>query len=106
MSAGRAWPAAIGAMLLLTGGSGFAAEYVIVIDAMKFAAPPADLQAGDVIIWRNEDIFRHTATDRGGSFDIDLEPGAENRLTLETAGAFEVYCRFHPGMIVSLMVEP
>ncbi|MFD2646505.1 amicyanin [Devosia albogilva] len=105
MSSGRLLPALLAGLVLLTSPA-LAEEYVIVIDAMKFAAPPDGLKENDVIVWRNEDIFRHTATDRGGSFDMDLEPGAEARLTLAAAGTFEVYCRYHPGMTLDLVVEP
>jgi plastocyanin len=97
--------ALIAGMMLAT-ASTVAEEYRIVIDAMKFAAPPHPFKAGDVIVWRNDDIFRHTATDRSSSFDIDLEPGTEARLTLAASGTFEVYCRFHPGMTMKLIVEP
>ena len=42
----------------------FAADYTIVIDKMKFGPVPAELHAGDTIIWQNNDIFRHSATAR------------------------------------------
>ena len=67
---------------------------------------PAELPVGDVIIWRNNDMFRHTATDRDGSFDVDLPPKAEARLVLESAGSIEFYCRLHSGMVGTLTVSP
>ena len=83
-----------------------AEEYVVTIDQMEFGDVPAELTVGDVIIWRNNDMFRHTATDRDGSFDVDLSPKAEARLVLESAGSIEFYCRLHSGMVGTLTVSP
>jgi plastocyanin len=91
---------AVGAQL----GPVLATEYVVVIKDMAFAALPAGLHVGDTIVWRNEDIFRHTATARDQSFDVDLEPGAEGKIELKTAGDIAFFCRFHPGMTGTLAV--
>lgn len=71
---------------------------------MVFGPVPADLKVGDVVIWANDDIFRHTATARDGSFDVDLAPKARKRMTLTKAGSVPFYCRFHPGMTGRLTV--
>lgn len=99
--------AAGAAMLLLLAGAhhGLSAEHEIPIKRMKFGAAPVGLKVGDVIIWRNDDMFRHTATARDGSFDVDLPPKSEKRMTVENAGAFEYYCRFHTGMVAKLDVR-
>lgn len=83
-----------------------AAEYEIAIARMKFAAPPDTLRVGDVIVWRNDDIFRHTATARDTSFDLDLPPKSQRRLILDKAGTIDFYCRFHPMMKGRLDVQP
>lgn len=83
-----------------------AADHVIVVDHMKFGAVPAQLQVGDTIIWRNDDIFRHTATARDKSFDVDLPAKSEARMTVETAGDVAFYCKFHPGMTGTLVIAP
>ncbi|WP_183842897.1 cupredoxin family copper-binding protein [Rhizobium etli] len=93
---------------LFWAGSGVAAatEYQLTIAGMKFSAPPVELHVGDVIVWRNDDIFRHTATARDKSFDIDLPPKSEGRMTISRAGAVDFYCRFHPAMTGTLDVRP
>lgn len=83
-----------------------AAEYRITIDKMKFIAPSTQLHVGDVVVWRNDDMFRHTATARDKSFDIDLPPKSEGRLTIKKSGATEFFCRFHPAMTGTLDVRP
>lgn len=97
--------AAVVLLLLSMASTGAAAEYEIPIKGMKFGPAPAELKVGDVIVWRNDDMFRHTATARDGSFDIDLPPRTEKRMVVGTAGAIEYYCRFHRGMVAKLDVR-
>lgn len=78
--------------------------YTVVIDKMKFGPVPASLHPGDRIVWLNKDMFRHTATAKGGSFDLDLKPGASAATTVRKAGAIVVVCRYHPGMRAMLKV--
>ncbi len=79
--------------------------HTIVMDKMVFGAVPTDVRAGDVIEWVNHDIFEHTATARDGNFDVDLKPGAIARTTVKKAGSFAFYCKFHPGMVGTLLVK-
>ena len=83
-----------------------AAEYTVVLNKMKFGPVPTGLHVGDLVIWQNDDILRHTATARDKSFDLDLPPHAQARLTLKTAGTIDFYCRFQPGMTGTLSVSP
>ena len=80
--------------------------HVVVIDAMKFGAVPQDVRAGDRITWVNKDMFRHTATARDGSFNVDLQPGQRKSAIVRKAGAIAVICRYHPGMRTTLRVKP
>ena len=77
----------------------------VVIDKMKFGPMPAGLRAGDRILWVNKDMFRHTATAKDGSFDVDLQPGASGVSVVRKAGAISVVCRYHPGMRAMLKVS-
>jgi plastocyanin len=80
-------------------------SYTVVIDKMKFGAVPAQVRVGDSIMWVNRDILRHTATDRKGSFNADLPPGAKARTIVSKAGAIAFYCKYHPGMVGALSVS-
>lgn len=82
----------------------FAAEYTIVLNHLKFGTVPTGLKVGDTIIWENDDLFRHSATARDKSFDIDLPPGEKVPLVLSAAGSIEFFCKFHPGMTGTLAV--
>ncbi|HEY9010552.1 MAG TPA: amicyanin [Devosia sp.] len=90
---------------VLPAGAG-AAEYVVVIEKMKFGPLPDTPRVGDTIVWQNNDIFRHTATATDKSFDIDLPPKSKASMTLSTAGNIAFLCRFHPGMKGVLEVAP
>ncbi len=83
-----------------------ATDYTIVIDKMKFGPVPEQLYAGDTIIWQNDDIFRHSATARDESFDVDLPAKTSVRMVVEAEGTFEFFCKFHPGMTGTLTVLP
>lgn len=80
--------------------------HTIVIDKMKFGPMPTSLHVGDVVLWVNRDIFRHTATARDRSFNLDLAPGAKGKIVIKRSGAIPFACTFHPGMKGTLVVAP
>ena len=94
------------AALVLLASPALAAQYTVTLQSMKFGPTPAGLHVGDVIVWQNNDFLRHTATARDGSFDIDLPPHTEAKLTLAKAGTIDFFCKFHPGMTGTLTVAP
>ena len=72
--------------------------HTVVIDKMAFGPAPAGVRAGDVVVWVNKDMFRHTATAKDKSFDVDLAPGKSVRMVVRKVGPVSYFCRFHPGM--------
>ena len=78
--------------------------HVVVIDKLKFGPVPAGLHVGDSIRWVNKDLFRHTATAKDGSFNVDLVAGASGVTKLTKAGTIAFFCRYHPGMTGQLAV--
>ena len=102
-----ALPVALAVLLFATPPAAAAPRtHVVVIDAMKFGAVPPSVRAGDRITWVNKDMFRHTATARDGSFNVDLQPGQRKSAIVPKAGAISVICRYHPGMRTTLRVKP
>lgn len=81
-----------------------AATHIIIIDKMAFQATPANLHAGDTILWENHDLFRHTATAGDDSFDVDIAPGKSARTVLARAGIISFHCTYHPGMKGTLVI--
>jgi plastocyanin len=90
----------------LAAGAAMATDYTIVLDKMKFGPVPAELHPGDTIIWQNNDIFRHSATARDKSFDVDLPSKTEVKMTVGAAGSVDFFCKFHPGMKGTLVITP
>ena len=93
-------------LLALAGGPAMAADYLVVVDKMTFGDLPAELHVGDTITWRNDDLFRHTATAEDQSFDVDLPVKSEVVMPLTVAGEWNFICKFHPGMTGTLVVLP
>jgi plastocyanin len=77
----------------------------VTIDKLKFGAVPGDLHAGDTIVWVNQDIFKHTATARDGTFNVDIPPGKSGKTVLRKAGTIAFYCKYHPGMTGTVSVD-
>src|SRR5438045_2118892 len=86
--------------------SASAAEYTIVIDKMKFGPVPEVLHPGDTIVWQNDDLFRHSATAKDKSFDIDLPSKSSATMIVGQAGSVPFFCKFHPGMTGTLVISP
>jgi plastocyanin len=99
-------------MLMMSGGERgagaprAAAVHRIVIANLAFGSSPADIHVGDTIEWVNRDIFRHTATASGKSFDLDIPPDASASFVPRRPGTFDYICTYHPGMKGRLVVAP
>ena len=78
--------------------------HTIVINQMKFGPVPNNIRAGDVILWVNRDIFKHTATARDRGFNVILAPLSRGKTVVRRSGAFAFYCIYHPGMKGRLIV--
>lgn len=79
--------------------------YTVTLNQMKFGLLPATIHVGDAIEWANNDIFLHSATAKDKSFDVELKPKAHVRTTFRHAGTFPFTCRYHPGMVGTLIVK-
>src|SRR3546814_9520407 len=71
--------------------------HIVIIDQMKFGPTPITVRVGDVILWVNKDIFRHTATARDRSFNIDLAPADSGKTVIKRRVVIPFFCVFHPG---------
>ena len=78
--------------------------HTIIIDKMKFGPAPAGIHVGDTIIWVNRDMFKHSATARDKSFNVQLPPGTSGKTVIRHSGTIPFYCIYHPGMTGSLSV--
>jgi uncharacterized membrane protein len=73
--------------------------------AMHFEPERVSAKPGDLIEWKNEDIFAHTVTADDGSFDSGLiQPGASWSMTVKKDGTIAYHCRPHPNMKAAIAV--
>jgi len=93
-----------GAALVAVPASAAPKVYTVTLQQMAFGPVPAGLRVGDTIEWVNNDIFLHSATARDKSFDVELKPKAHVRIVLKKPGRIAFYCRYHPGMMGTLVV--
>jgi len=78
----------------------------ITINAMSFASPERAVKVGDTVEWLNKDVVAHTATEKdAGLWDVTLAPGETRKAVMKRAGRFDYYCRLHPNMKATLVVE-
>jgi plastocyanin len=80
---------------------------VVEIDIAGFAFDPAEIEikVGTTITWTNSDSAPHTVTENDRTFDSGrLEQGATFSFTFDTAGTFNYFCEYHPGMTAVVIV--
>ena len=80
--------------------AGAARADVIKVRVKDLAFVPAQISAhvGDTVQWTNDDFVAHTATARGGQWDVMLPAHAAGSFTLKADGTFDYYCKLHPNM--------
>ncbi len=84
--------------------SGAPAVLTVVIQNMKFNPPKLEVNKGDTVEWKNEDLTPHTAT--SATFDsASIDPDKSWRHTFTEAGDFPYTCTFHPDMKADVVVK-
>jgi plastocyanin len=96
----------VAALTLAMSVSAHAATIQITMENLVIAPAQATAKVGDTIEWINKDVLAHTATARNGEWDVMLPPKKNGTLVLKKPGTIEYYCRFHPNMKATLMVQP
>jgi plastocyanin len=90
--------AALIAALWLPAQAG-AAEYRVVIDAMRFSPAVVEARPGDTIVWENRDMFVHNVTAVAAHVGSgDLAPGKTWRYVVRAGASFDYLCTLHPVM--------
>lgn len=75
----------------------WAGTVTVTIDKLVFSPVNVEVKVGDTIEWVNKDPFPHTATVKGG-WDVTVPPKKTGSVTVQKAGSFDYFCRFHPNM--------
>lgn len=76
----------------------------------RFTPPEVTVSVGTVLSFRNEDAFAHTVTARddgdASAFDSgELGEGDEFEISFDDPGVHRYFCRIHPTMQGTVVVE-
>ena len=84
-----------------------ARTHTVTIDASRFEPASLTVAPGDSVIFKNIDLFPHTATSRVGAFDSkEIAPGKTWKYVVPKKGRlFEYFCTLHPTMKATLRVR-
>ena len=77
----------------------------IQIKGFQFVPDKLEINAGDTVIWKNDDIVPHTATGSKAFDSKGLDPGKTWKFIAKKKGVFPYICTFHPTMRAELTVR-
>lgn len=78
--------------------------FTVRIAGFRFLPERLEVNAGDTVVWKNEDIVPHTAT--APRFDSkSLDKDQTWSWVAAKPGTFPYICKFHPAMRAELIVK-
>src|SRR5215471_20707616 len=79
-------------------------EHAIVMHALTYEPDVVTVQAGDLVVWRNDDVNPHTAVAPGRFDSGAVPPNGTFKVTLVKVGELPYACTLHPAMKGKLVV--
>lgn len=81
-------------------------RHEIRIEGFAFKPQSLRVAVGDTVVWVNNDIVPHTATDKAGKWDSGaLQKNARWTMVASTPGEQKYDCTLHPTMTGSIVVR-
>jgi plastocyanin len=77
----------------------------VVIRAMAFEPAALSVELGDIVVWKNEDFFPHTATAAGAFDSGSIASQGVWRYETRARGTHAYVCTLHPTMKGELTVH-
>jgi plastocyanin len=78
----------------------------VALRGMNYLPATLVVNVGDTVVWKNEDVVPHTATDRRKNFDSgSIAPGDSWKYVADRKGTYFYYCAFHPNTKGKLVVR-
>jgi plastocyanin len=94
------------AVLTLVSTGGHAAETkVVTIEGLMFQPAVLTVKQGDTVVWKNADLYAHTATAKGAFDSKEIAPSGTWKFTAKKKGSFPYICTLHPTMKGTLVVK-
>nr|WP_206606312.1 cupredoxin family copper-binding protein [Steroidobacter cummioxidans] len=82
------------------------ATHTVSIENMRFDPVKLSVRRGDRVVWVNKDLFPHTVTADGKTFDSgDIAAGQSWTYTATASGRYTYTCTYHPSMKGTLIVQ-
>jgi plastocyanin len=79
--------------------------HTVLIKGFEFVPERLEVEAGDTVMWKNQDIVPHTAT-AGNVFDSrQIDAGGSWSYTVGRKGNIPYICAFHPTMKAELIMK-
>jgi plastocyanin len=94
----------LGALSLLNSAPSEKAHTVL-IKGFQFVPECLEVETGDMVIWKNQDIVPHTATAKNVFDSKQIAAGGSWRYTVTRKGNIPYICAFHPTMKAELVVK-
>ena len=82
--------------------------YALDISGFAFCPPNGRVAAGVEVVWTNLDLAPHTVTYDGPGGRVDsgsMGQGQRWATRFDLPGTYEYYCRLHPGMTGTIVVD-
>ena len=80
--------------------------HTVIVEGMRFIPEALTVQRGDRVTWVNKDLFPHTATATGGTFDSrNIAPNASWTYVARASGRHAYLCSLHTTMTGVLTVQ-
>lgn len=87
-------------------------EATVNISGFVYRPSLLTVPVGTEVLFVNQDEFAHTVTEGTNGarvedpfVDAQVGPASEVRITFDEAGTFDLTCRFHPDMNMTIVVE-
>lgn len=83
-------------------------RYEITMEQLAFSPASITVSQGDTIVFINNDIVPHTATDTLNATHWDtgaIVHGAQGVVVMQEKGVNSYFCSYHPGMTGEITVE-
>ena len=94
------------------GDGGAGGGQTVSLENFAFSPTTLTVPVGTKVTFTNNDSTKHTATEGkdgqkadGARFDLQLDPGASDSFTFDTAGTYNVTCTIHSQMNMTITVQ-
>jgi plastocyanin len=88
------------------GAAAAPATHTVTIDGFEFRPAVVKVSAGDVVVFRNNDLVPHTATAKDSGLDSgEIVTNGSFRYTIRNKGRVAYICSLHPTMKGEIVVE-